>query len=312
MLEMDDGFAGGACRCRHCGTIQTVPSRLKNKTATAKASRTLYQSKPDPGVPSSGLDRLADVVASSGLSSARLRKSDIPATPQKQQPNVKMLLIASGIVIAFLGGALVILLTRDHGSAAPADATPVVHATPAAPIVKHVDPNFCGMPIKGETVVYVLDRGDSTRDSFGDLKSATLRSIASLGADRKFQIVFWNNGADESFPKNWPVYATVDNLSAAERAIDDVAAHGKTQITSALRKAMEGDPSEIVIATGKAWDLDDAFVKTIDEVRSDKPVRINTISLGDPGVSTALQTVAARGRGSFKTVSENELKEAAH
>src|SRR5204863_7887400 len=76
MLEMDDGFAGGACRCRHCGTIQTVPSRLKNKTATAKASRTLYQSKPDPGVPSSGLDRLADVVASRRLSSARLRKPE--------------------------------------------------------------------------------------------------------------------------------------------------------------------------------------------------------------------------------------------
>src|SRR5439155_14306605 len=123
MLEMDDGFAGGACRCRHCGTIQTVPSHLKNKSATAKVSRTLYQTKPDPAVPSSGLDQLADVVASSGLSSARLRKSETPAAPQKQQPNVKMLLIASGIVIAFLGGALVILLTRDHGSAAPADAT---------------------------------------------------------------------------------------------------------------------------------------------------------------------------------------------
>jgi hypothetical protein len=168
------------------------------------------------------------------------------------------------------------------------------------------------MPLKGETVIYVLDRGDSTRDSFGDLKSATLRSIASLGSGRKFQIIFWNNGSDEAYPKNWPVYATGDNLSAAERAIDDVAAHGKTQITSAMKKAMDGDPSEIVIATGKAWDLDDSFVKTIDQIRSDKPVRINTISLGDPGASTALQTVAARGRGAFKTLSENELKNASH
>src|SRR5207248_604465 len=144
------------CRCRHCGTIQTVPSRLKNKTATAKASRTLYQSKPDPGVPSSGLDRLADVVASSGLSSARLRKSETSATQQKQQPNVKMLLIASGIVIAFLGGALVILLTRDHGGTEQGSDTtlrempgPRTEAPPAALPAKHVDPNFCGMALKG-------------------------------------------------------------------------------------------------------------------------------------------------------------------
>src|SRR5947207_3121481 len=260
MLEMDDGFDGGACRCRHCGTIQTVPSHLKNKTASVKASRTLYQTKPDPGVPSSGLDRLADVVASSGLTSSRLRKSEAPAPVPKQQPNVKMLLIAAGIVIAFLAGALIVLSTRDHGPTAPADATPAVHSTPAVPSAKHIDPNFCGMPVKGETIIYVLDRGDSTRDSFDALKSATLRSIGSLGADRKFQIIFWNNGADEAYPKNWPVYATRENLAAAERAIDEVGAHGKTEITSALKKALEGDASEIVIVNGKTWERDDVIV----------------------------------------------------
>ena len=47
-LEMDDGFAGGACRCRHCGTIQTVPSHLKRKAGEKRTSRTLYQNKSDP------------------------------------------------------------------------------------------------------------------------------------------------------------------------------------------------------------------------------------------------------------------------
>lgn len=28
-LELDDAFAGGVCRCQHCGAIQTVPSHLK-------------------------------------------------------------------------------------------------------------------------------------------------------------------------------------------------------------------------------------------------------------------------------------------
>ena len=29
VLLFDDAFAGGVCRCQYCGTIQTVPSRLK-------------------------------------------------------------------------------------------------------------------------------------------------------------------------------------------------------------------------------------------------------------------------------------------
>ena len=30
LLLIDDAFAGGVCRCRHCGTIQTVPKHLKD------------------------------------------------------------------------------------------------------------------------------------------------------------------------------------------------------------------------------------------------------------------------------------------
>ena len=29
-LSIDDAFAGGVCRCQHCGTIQTVPSKKKD------------------------------------------------------------------------------------------------------------------------------------------------------------------------------------------------------------------------------------------------------------------------------------------
>ena len=30
VLTIDEAFAGGVCRCQHCGTIQTVPVHLKN------------------------------------------------------------------------------------------------------------------------------------------------------------------------------------------------------------------------------------------------------------------------------------------
>src|SRR6476646_4224012 len=95
LLQIDDAFAGGVCRCRHCGTIQTVPKHLKNANGdgegvaaaaaateavgSGKAAKTLYQKKrsvADPGGAGSGtgLDDLAGIVASSGLASIRLQQ----------------------------------------------------------------------------------------------------------------------------------------------------------------------------------------------------------------------------------------------
>src|SRR5581483_1706167 len=210
MLEMDDGFAGGACRCRHCGTIQTVPSSLKNKGG-ARPSRTLYQTRSESAVPSSGLDQLADVVASSGLNSARLRRAATPAEIQAKPPenrNVKPLLIGAGALIVILCGALIYLVTRNSSQGA----APAPHPDASAAVLPvHPPANFCGVPLNGETVIYLLDRGDSTRDHFDALKSATIKSLQSLGEKKQFQILFWNNGGkDAGYPKNWPIYATAD------------------------------------------------------------------------------------------------------
>src|SRR5688572_2527484 len=80
-LEMDDAFAGGVCRCQHCGTIQTVPSRLKasgrpsspvgtgQKALYGGTGNTAGVGSGGSALPSSGLDDLATAVAgSSGLS----------------------------------------------------------------------------------------------------------------------------------------------------------------------------------------------------------------------------------------------------
>ena len=96
VLTIDDAFAGGVCRCQHCGTIQTVPAHFKgNATAAppaspaAKTQKSLFQnagatSGGSDGTSSSspsGLDELAQVVASSGglvgsgLTSNRLKSN---------------------------------------------------------------------------------------------------------------------------------------------------------------------------------------------------------------------------------------------
>src|SRR5436305_9522165 len=85
-LSIDEAFAGGVCRCQYCGTIQTVPKHMKQgvEAATPDASKkpgngapkTLYRDKIRVGSDAgSGLDAIAEIVASSGLSGSGLQSS---------------------------------------------------------------------------------------------------------------------------------------------------------------------------------------------------------------------------------------------
>src|ERR671913_500563 len=88
-LSIDDAFAGGVCRCQHCGTIQTVPSKKKaGAGATAaglgvKTPKTLYAKRVRDASVGTGLDELAEVVTSSGLTSSGLssRSARPPGAP---------------------------------------------------------------------------------------------------------------------------------------------------------------------------------------------------------------------------------------
>ena len=88
VLTIDEAFAGGVCRCQHCGTIQTVPKAAATASSSfnpaATTSKSLYQTKSGrntsgniatSGATSpSGLDDLAQAVVSSGLSGSGLRR----------------------------------------------------------------------------------------------------------------------------------------------------------------------------------------------------------------------------------------------
>jgi hypothetical protein len=310
-LEMDEAFAGGACRCQHCGTIQTVPSHLKRKAMSGGSTNTktlhVHPTRPEPAAPSSGLDELADIVASSGLSSRRLRRapSEAPAEPVEPPKKSLMLpLVVGGIVLVALIGVGAWWAMRGTSNASNSAKT---QAT-ATPIVR--EPAFCGVKLDVPSVVYILDRGDSTRELFGHLKEAAFRSIESLGSDRKFQIVFWNNGSDESYPSRGTVYATKDNIQACEKTFDEISAYGQTDVGSAMTKAVASNPAVIILATGKAWQLDDAFTKQVLDIRKQSAVKIHTFALGEGGANSPLRDIATRTGGEFHIVTPSDLRAA--
>jgi hypothetical protein len=320
---MDDAFAGGVCRCQHCGTIMTVPAQLRKggtaaALAGATAAKTLYRRKSRASAgqtgAGTGLDDLADIVASSGLASGRLRAG----APAGSKSRTSLLLAICGVLIVALVGAVIYLVTRGGGEGAQASQQPLAGldgGVPGAPSAKSAPaaagPNFCGVPLAGRTIVYVLDRGDSTRDVFGDLKLATYKSIGSLGVDHRFQVVFWDSGGSvEAYPIAGATFATRDNLDVCKRLLDDIAPHGKTEVGPALKKAFAANPTDIVIATAKGWDLDDTFVNAVETAKQENrsAAKIHTVSVGDPGSNTSLRTVSQRGKGQYKVVSAAELQ----
>ncbi|HYE19930.1 MAG TPA: hypothetical protein VEA69_15885 [Tepidisphaeraceae bacterium] len=141
LLTIDEAFAGGVCRCQHCGTIQTVPKHLKDQPANdggggsggiatqvaTKTQKTLYQKKTavgdGGGNSGTGLDDLANIV-SSGLTSNRLKKkgdggggngagtkSARVAAPAANRKMV-MILSGAGVVIALLVGIIVVMALK--------------------------------------------------------------------------------------------------------------------------------------------------------------------------------------------------------
>jgi hypothetical protein len=135
VLTMDEAFAGGVCRCQHCGTIQTVPSHLKHGAAAGTpagqavgASKSLYQQTRAHTDAASGLEALGDAVTSSGLGSGRLKAPPrvnppagasidrAPAEPRAKNPLLVPLVIAVGVLVLLVIGLIIFMVTRSSPS----------------------------------------------------------------------------------------------------------------------------------------------------------------------------------------------------
>jgi hypothetical protein len=330
VLTIDDAFAGGVCRCQHCGTIQTVPSHLK---ATARptapeqstpGSKTLYQrrSSNDAGT---GLDELAGAVASSGLGSRRLRTATATATVTKRSPAAAgqkrrspMLLIVTGAVLLAAVAVFAIVYFMRGSSTAPqagnnSAPAPVANNNPQPQptdggVSKPSGPSFCGVPLIEKNIVYVLDRGSATEQYFDGVKAALYRSLELIGPDHQFAVILTSNGSpDFTFPHKGLADATPDQIQKIRSAMDDVIATGASQLRPALEKAVARHPDVIVVVTAK-WTIDSDDTAALKQY-AQRGIRIHTFMLGSSDAVDALQQAASLSGGIFSRVSDSQLRD---
>ena len=307
VLSIDDAFAGGVCRCQYCGTIQTVP---------AKASKTLFENKARSASTAtgsgSGLDDLADVVQSSGLSDARLRKQ--PASPPPRPKNLMPVLGLAAAAIIVLVVVILVLAFRGSGGSkastvAAVDSTAVPdHPAPVNSPIPVLTPSFCGVPIDQSVVVYVIDNGSSSAEFLDAMESALFKSIESLGPDRQFQILFWNPDTATYPTAKQTAFAVKDNIDAARKRLQDVTAAGSTDPMASLQRAIADNPGQIMLITAKGGALDDSLVDQVVRIRGNAKTRIDWFAVnGVPG-DKLLTKIASVSGGIFVPVSEAQLK----
>jgi uncharacterized protein with von Willebrand factor type A (vWA) domain len=157
-------------------------------------------------------------------------------------------------------------------------------------------------------VVYLLDRGTGTSETFDAIKAATVRSLRSLPPAWKFQIIFWDTDDELQIPRSGLSDSTKENIAAATEALADVFAWGQSKIEQPLRKALLANPAQIVLVTGKGG-LDETFVKQVLDLRQHTQVRIHALSMGSAGSSAALKKIAEATGGEYREVATQQLIE---
>jgi hypothetical protein len=348
LLEMDEAFAGGVCRCQFCGTIQTVPSHLKDSasaassTASKKGSSTkaLYKKSSTAQPPGTGLDELAEIVASSGLARGSLSKparqsagaedgrSERPPPPRKSKAT-PMLIGACGIILALLGVVIYLAMRPAAPSAkGPSSKAPetVEHTTPdtpprpgevvpdqpgqpAPPPVAQAGPSFAGLPLPEGDVAFLIDRSQANDEILDAVKAAAYRAVMSLGGGRRFQIVFWHR-KDEgivAYPDDALAPATKEEVAAAAKRFEDVVSYGTTELKPTLEKAMKSNPAVIVMVTAKGFNMEESDAAAVEATVKVHPVKIHTFSLGE-AESAVLKQIAEKTGGEYRELSYNKLR----
>jgi hypothetical protein len=331
-LEVDDAFAGGVCRCQHCGTIQTVPkpgarprvpgAPVPQTVGGGDEQRALYQVKSRTGTSSapSGLEELAEVVHSSGLSgSGLLNRSNrqiasyapVAATSNK---NSMMMLVIGGVVLllVILGAAgWFIVGTGKSVAGSGASGTGATGTGTPGPVVD-AKPNFAGIDLTSNKIAYLIDRGDATAAYFESLKGVTSRSVLSLGSDRRFEVILWNNGSDDAYPRSGLAYGTADDVKKLNAWFDDVSTGRSTTPDPGLKTAIKDGVEEIVLVTAKSDQLvPEDFILSVMKIRGSSKVKIHTVTIGTSPPTDPLRKIALETGGKFANLKPMELRDLA-
>lgn len=346
LLEVDRGFAGGVCRCFHCGALLTVPSR-----AGVRAERLTRPERPDrpgrpetpkavdqtesyetPRRPESPYDAKADTGADDEYggpadehfheegpvtyttASGRTFRFDDEHVPTARQRRKVVRATTYGVVIGLtllivVGAALGIILllsaiggSTNTGNGGAPEIVEIDREFTYDPLANplHIDqPNAMGLPLKAKSAV-VLDLAAESQSWATDVAQMLASGAARVKPGQKYQVVVaHDNGAD--------VIVVDGNTSAASQlriVADRFAPAGAPDFLAAVKKALDGEPEQLVLITGR--DLPhDAVTAVVDACAGRENLRLDVLTIDVEMLD--LSDAARRSGGEAQILPRNRI-----
>ncbi len=282
-LMLDDAFAGGNCRCQRCKTIQRVAAPAE---AIAAAS---LMAAPAP----------------------RLVRVRVPTLRggRKHQKSVAMVAVGAGVLLAAVVPMLFFLVKPTELGAGDVSTGKSASAQAANGSV------LAGVPIKGRSVVFLIDRGQASAEATPFFIGSSLQAASTLPANRQFALIFWDNGTPPlAYPITGMAPAGAPSTDVARKSLRDFATGGSSDALTTIDRVMARHPDQIVILTAKAGDLPDDFVQRFEAAIRQPPGDvtppampvISVLSVGSE--SASLAELAARTGGTFRVVTPDGLR----
>jgi hypothetical protein len=233
VLEIDDGFAGGVCRCVHCRAMQSVP-KARQASVPAAEPKALYTPKNSrSGQAASGgvAEETGSELSGSGLGSSGVyggsaQRRFIPPPPRAVGARLKYAMVGIVGVIVILAGVVAWLIfgsSDSHGTGVSKDATAPGSAVTAQnhaiaePAVTS-GPAVGGIALREPKLVYLFDRGTLHGASLEAAKKAVGQSLDSLGVTQQFRVIVWDSTgalAAVAMPTEGMSAATADSFASA-------------------------------------------------------------------------------------------------
>ena len=158
-------------------------------------------------------------------------------------------------------------------------------------------------------IVYVVDRSGSMTDSIDFVKAELTRSVAELGEDVEFHVIFYSSGPPVEMPTRRLVHATQRNKGLAYEFIDRIVPEGETDPSKALQRAFAVRPELIYLLTDGEFDR--GIIDLVKRLNAGGRARVFTIGFlyTQPGTTAegVLKQIARQNGGEYKFVSEQDL-----
>jgi len=332
-LEIDEGFAGGICRCYDCGTLMTVPEA----GSSGHAERLERAGRPDapgsrPDAPGGRVPAPSDgggtFVTATGkkinVSDEQLRHVEVA---KKARMGVRFAVI--GVFAGFVIGMIVLLIVlgghmlreadKERAQRQADNPTGIGPDVVGTDVVENLftydptanpyfidEPNLFGKPIATgpeQVTEVIVDTSMAMRQHLDFVKEVLPININAIGEATQMQVHFATDGGMRTFPDQ-PTLASAWDDRAFKGLLGEIQSGGAPSLATVAEKAIADSPARIVLIFSLApvsFEMD-----KIAAMVEGKPIAVDVIQVGR--FNQAMQEFAENHDGTYIELPDGQIE----